>query len=279
MLQVKTLAKKDYPFAVELANTMNWNMAIQDFEFNASLEPDGVLLLADGSERLGIATCVSFGKAGWFGNLIIKENKRGRGGGRILVKHALNFLRGKGVETVGLYAYPHLQGFYGSLGFKYDEDFSVLVAENFKASSAEALSVVGKQQFPAIVRFDSTFFGAKREKLLQSIIFEKGNVSFYVQEGQEVVGYAAATLYESLAWVGPLIVMPNHQDVAFLLIRAVLSKVVGKTVYGVVSKSDSAMQMLFRGFGFEEEFFVSRMFLGKSPTKNCIYMAESLERG
>ncbi|MGD6805494.1 MAG: GNAT family N-acetyltransferase [Candidatus Bathyarchaeia archaeon] len=279
MLQVKTLTKADYLFAVELANTMNWNMAIQDFEFHASLEPEGVLLLTDGAERLGIATYVSFGKVGWFGNLIVKEDKRRCGGGKALVEHAIKRMSRKGVETVGLYAYPHLQGFYGDLGFKYDKDFSVFVAKDFMAQTADALPAVDKQKFPDVVRFDSDFFGAERKKLLQTIILEDGNASFYVHEGQEIVGYVAATVYEPMAWVGPLICMPERNDAAISLVKAVFSKVSGKTVYGVVAKSDIALQRLFRDFGFKEEFTVSRMYLGKFPAKNCIYMAESLERG
>ncbi len=62
MFEVKKLSKKDYSFAAELANTMNWNMAVEDFEFNAALEPDGCFLLVDGSTRLGVATCISYGK-------------------------------------------------------------------------------------------------------------------------------------------------------------------------------------------------------------------------
>ena len=34
----------DFMFATNLANTMDWNMATEDFEFMASLEPRVVLL-------------------------------------------------------------------------------------------------------------------------------------------------------------------------------------------------------------------------------------------
>ena len=58
---------------------------------------------------MGIATCISFGKVGWFGNLIVKEEIRHKGAGSLLVKHAIDYLQGKGVETIGLYAYPNLK--------------------------------------------------------------------------------------------------------------------------------------------------------------------------
>jgi GNAT superfamily N-acetyltransferase len=279
MLQVKTLTARDYDFAVDLANTMKWNMAAEDFEFNASLEPAGCLLLMDGKERLGIATCISYGKVGWFGNLVVKEDSRKRGGGSTLVKHAINYLHGKGVETVGLYAYPHLHAFYGRLGFKLDQEYSVLSAENLVSPKVETLPKVGKEQFPAIARFDSAYFGAERTKLLESIILQEGNASYYVSEGKDVIGYIAATIYESMAWVGPLICPPNRQDVAASLVKSILSQVGGRNVYAVVSKANLALQSLLAKFGFSEEFYVSRMYLGPSKAKNCIYLAESLERG
>ncbi len=111
MFKVKTMQPKDFLFATELANTMDWNMAPEDFQFNLMLEPEGCLILFDDSKPLGIATCISYGKVGWFGNLIVKEEARHRKAGSLLVKHAINYLQTKGVETIGLYAYPNLQNF------------------------------------------------------------------------------------------------------------------------------------------------------------------------
>jgi GNAT superfamily N-acetyltransferase len=279
MFQVKTLTKADYAFAVELANTMNWDMSAEDFEFMASLDPGGCFLLLADSKRAGIATCISYGRTGWFGNLIVEEEYRRKGAGSRLVTHAVNYLQAKGVETVGLYAYPNLTRFYGRLGFKYNEDFSVLHTPKLSLIAADPLPKITEKQLPAINRFDNGFFGGDRRKLLESIIFEEGNVSGYISDAGGVVGYAAATVYEKAAWVGPLICQPSRTGAAILLVRAVLAKLAGKSVYAVVPKKDSALCDAFVGFGFREDFFVSRMFLGEISSKNCIYMAESLERG
>ena len=101
---------EDFAFAVELANTMDWNMATEDFEFMTQLEPEGCLVLFDGLKPVGIATCIVYGKVGWFGNLIVEEEYRHKGAGSFLVKYAVEYLLGKGVETIGLYAvsYTHL---------------------------------------------------------------------------------------------------------------------------------------------------------------------------
>ena len=271
--------ERDFLFATKLANTMDWNMAVEDFEFMKFLEPEGCFVLHDGSRRVGIATCISYGAMGWFGNLVVKEECRNMGGGGVLVTHAVEYLRAKDAKTIGLYAYPNLANFYGSLGFKLDEDFSVLCAQSLASFKSESLSTIRKRNFKAISKMDERCFGGYRKKLLESIIFEPDNVSCHFSENREVVGYVASTVNQSMAWIGPLICNASRFDVAILLVKAVLSKLGGKTVYAVVPKQNLCLFNAFVNLGFRETFFVSRMFLGESPAGNCIYLPESLERG
>jgi GNAT superfamily N-acetyltransferase len=105
----------NYPFVVELANTMDWDMTAADFEFNKMMEPDGCFILLENAKPVGAATCISYGKVGWFGNLIVSPAARKRGAGTFLLNHAVNYLKNAGVKTIGLYAYPYLVEFYGPL--------------------------------------------------------------------------------------------------------------------------------------------------------------------
>jgi len=279
MFQVKQMSAVDFQFATDLANTMDWNMAIEDFEFMSSLEPEGCFVSFQGSERVGIATSISFGNVGWFGNLIVKEKYRSKGAGSSLVKYSIDYLQSKGVKTTGLYAYTNLHNFYRALGFEKDADFSLLQTESLCSLLPGNLPKVEKRQIKAIEEFDAGFFGSNRKKLLESIILEKGNLSYYWSEKDMVVGYVTATVYWSMAWVGPLICEEDNVDVAIRLVKAVLSKLTGKSVYLVLPKTEVALSNMFLDVGFTEDFSVARMFLGESTAKNCIYLAESLERG
>ncbi len=197
MFKVKSMRTQDFSFATNLANTMEWNMAPEDFQFMKSLEPEGCFVLFDDQKPVGVATCISFGKVGWFGNLVVKLEYRKKGAGSMLVNHAKDYLRSKGVETIGLYAYPNLVNFYGCLGFKFDEDFSVLNAKYFGSLNAAMLPTIGKRQFPSINRFDSQCFGGDRKKLLESIVLQGDNASYYVLDSNGVTGYVASTIYET----------------------------------------------------------------------------------
>ena len=273
------MQRDDFGFATRLANTMDWGMAVEDFEFACFLEPRGCFVLYDGPNKVGIATCVSYGVMGWFGNLIVEEDCRKKGGGSFLVNHSLKYFQRVGVTTVGLYAYPYLTAFYESLGFRKDANFIVLHSASLGLINSEELPTVGRQQFAAINKFDSICFGGDRRRLLESIILEWSNHSFFVSEAQKIVGFVGSTNYESASWVGPLICENSRPDVAISLVRGVLAKLSGKSVYTVVPTKHSWLLDTFLNFGFEEEFFVSRMFLGKATAQDCVYIAESLERG
>jgi GNAT superfamily N-acetyltransferase len=281
MFHVKKMEPKDFAFAVDLANTMRWNMAAQDFEFNAELEPNGCFILLDDSEPAGLATCISYGKVGWFGNLVVAEKNRKQGAGTQLVTHAVNYLKSTGSTTIGLYAYPHLVDFYGALGFKRDVDFVVLKADAVSASPEPSENVMAWIQNDAssIVDLDEDCFGASRKKLLERILRNPDNVGYVAIGESGLVGFVAAKVYEEEAEIGPLVCSKNRQDKAVNLLKAELHDLRGLEAYLYLPAAETQLlEVAYKG-GFREEFRLARMFFGRVAAKNCIYLTESLERG
>jgi len=279
MFHVEKMTPKDYMFAVELANTMNWNMTVEDFKFNSRLEPNGCFVLFDDSKRVGVSTCISYGSVGWFGNLVVKETYRRKGAGTLLVKHALNYLKGLGVEAVGLYAYEHLIDFYGKLGFKYDSDFLVLQADNVFHAKAGKLRTAVKRDLPALVNLDAKCFGASRRKLLEKILLDKSNVRCVSAENEAITGFAAAKVYGEMAELGPLVCNRNRAGAAIELLENVLARLKGYEVWMCLPAAEIITVETALKAGFKIEFRVARMFLGSVVAENCLYVAESLERG
>jgi GNAT superfamily N-acetyltransferase len=278
MLRIQTMQPTDFAFAVELANTMDWNMTVEDFAFNRDLEPDGCFTLYKNAKRVGVATCVSFGRVGWFGNLIVQPELRGKGAGKQLVQHAISYLKGVGVETVGLYAYKHLVDFYGKIGFVPNGEFSVLKANAISPVKAERMLAANKRDFSVILNLDRGCFGGNRQKLLKPQL-ESGNPCFVSFQRNEIAGYAAARVYGSFAEVGPLVCRRDFRETAKDLLRAVLSKLQGFEGWIVAPKAETGLMQVALDAGFAVEFDVVRMFLGSPCTQGCVYIAESLERG
>lgn len=279
MFHVKTMSKGDFEFAVRITDTMNWNLVEDDFEFMAKLEPEGCFVLLYNSEKIGIVTNVSFGKVAWLGNLVISEKYRRKGAGALLVEHSVNYLRRKNVKTVGLYAYIDKIPFYERLGFKYDSDFIVLKGKSFPSSDVAGIREAGKGDTQKIIKYDASCFGASRKNLLEPILLNPDNLCYIFVEDGMMVGYVAAKVYEGLAEIGPLICEEGRSDIGINLLKSTLNRLKNFEITMCIPQKESAILNMLLGHNFSENFRVARMFLGPSPVKNCIYIAESLERG
>jgi GNAT superfamily N-acetyltransferase len=280
MFHVRVMSVAEYGFAVALANGMNWNMEVGDFRFSQFLESDGCFVLFEGSVPVGVATCISFGKVGWFGNFIVKPEYRGRGGGCLLLKYALGFLWDRGVESVGLYSYLEFKEFYGRFGFKADLDFTVMYNSCLQTDSLVVAKFESCVDFSVLSRFDRQFFGADRSRLLRGILQERGSLCYVSMEGQEVAGYILAKVCEEgVVEVGPLVCRSGQLEVALELLKAMLKRLSGRQVLLYLPQGQNGFEEFLLGIGFRKDFSLLRMFLGKPKIQRGIHLAESLERG
>ena len=279
MFRIERMNASDFHFAVQLASTMNWNTTENDFAFMKKLEPNGCFVMLYGSKRIGIATNISLGKVGWFGHFIIKENYRHKGAGTLLVKHSIDYLNSKNVETVGLYSYPHLVGLYEKLGFKHDSEFIVLKGKGNSPIRTENLRRVTKEDVPSLVDFDNRYLFFSRRKLLEAILLNPANIAYVSSLDNEIKGYVAAKVFDETAEVGPLVCLPANSGVAIALLRKVLGELEGFEISICLPKTEEELLTVLFKCGFEESHRAVKMFLGQSLPKMCICVAESLERG
>ena len=143
----------------------------------------------------------------------------------------------------------------------------------------ETARAAKKLDVSKVIDFDCQCFGASRKKLLEPILLNKSNLCFILTENNEIIGYVAAKVYDEMAEVGPLICPANHVEAAVLLLKTILSRLNGLNIFMTIPKKEAALlDVLFKA-GLKEDFRVTRMFLGPAVAKNCIYVAESLERG
>lgn len=280
MFQVKQMSPEDIEFAVQITDTMNWNLTEQDFNFMMNLEPEGCFVLMHNSEKIGLTTTVSFGKVGWIGNLIVNESSRRKGAGSMLIKHAVNYLKSKSVKTIGLYSYKEKVNFYTRLGFKRDLEFKVLKGKAFSSPPKETrIGKMGESDIQKIIAFDSFYFGASREKLLEKIARVKENLGYCHIENGEIFGYVMAKVFDHYAEIGPLICRRENSDTATHFLKEILQKLEGFEVSICLPKREEELVGMLLNGEFKGAFDVVRMFYGQPTLKDCIYIAESLERG
>lgn len=279
MFKIRTMTDEDLSFAVRLTDEMEWNMSPEDFKFNMGLEPRGCFVLLDGSERIGLITSISYGKVSWFGNLIVSEARRKKGAGTLLVKHTVKYLLGKKGEAVGIYANVDKVPFYEKLGFKGDFEFVVLKGRGYSSPTAAKLKQAGKGDIQEIVRFDELCFGASRRKLLEQVLTNPTNSCYICVENGKICGFAVAKSYGDMAELGPLVCARGRSDVAVDLVKACLNRLRGLEVHLYIPEKERPILSLLMSSGFREDFRVTRMFFKAFVPEDCIYLAESLERG
>ncbi len=279
MFHIKLMSFEDLAFAVQITDQMNWNLTEEDFRLMMELEPEGCFVLLSDSERVGIATSVSFGKISWFGNLIVDESHRSKGAGSRLVKHIVKYLESRNPETIGLYAYIDKIRFYERLGFKYDSEFLVLEGKGLSQLSMPNLGKVQHKNIQNVIDYDCSCFGGSRKKLLESILFNSINTGYLCIEKGQMIGYCVAKVYGEMAELGPLVCNKGRDDVAIKLLRTILNRLKGLEVSTYVPKKELAIINMLKENGFKQKFRVAQMFLGSPIVRDCIYVAESLERG
>jgi predicted GNAT family acetyltransferase len=258
---------------------MDWGMVEEDFRFMKGLEPEGCFVLFAERERAGVATTVSFGEKGWFGNLIVTEKHRNRGAGSLLVEHSVKYLRSRGVKTIGLYAYIDRVNFYERLGFKCDSEFIVLRGKGFSSTVNASVSEARRKDMQQIIECDAVCFGASRKKILEAILNDPKNVGYKCKRDGKMVGYALAKVYDGIADLGPLVCLRRHGDLAISLLEAVLNRLNGVDVSSCLPRREEQVLSWLLKNKFVEKFRVARMFLGEGSVNDCVYVAESLERG
>jgi predicted N-acetyltransferase YhbS len=279
MLRVENMTREDFEFAVSIANTMNWDMAEEDFDFNLKLEPKGCFVLFEDSERIGIVTTISFGKIGWLGNLIVSENHRGKGAGALLAKHAINHLQNEKVETVGLYSYINTIPFYRKLGFKEDSNFLVLRGKGHFSRHISHERQARKSETQKIVDFDSRCLGFSRAKLLKPLLLNSSNFAYVAADNVELEGYTIAKVYDETAQIGPVMCAEGRVEVAINLVSAIIDRLECFEISACVPEGQKTLLDMLIQQGFREDFRVARMFLGEPLGDGCVFAAESLERG
>jgi len=279
MFQVKTMSAKDFDFAVRITDQMDWDLSEEDFKLMTELEPEGCFVLFADSKRIGVATTVSFGRVGWFGNLIVNKSYRNSGAGSLLVRHSVKYLGKKGVETIGLFSYMDKVLFYERLGFRYDSDFVVLKGKASSSPANVSLRKARKLDVERIIDFDRSCFYGDRRKLLEPILLNSNNLCYMSTERGLLHGYLVAKVYDETAELGPLVCKHGRSEIAINLLKATLSNLEGSEAFLCISKKEKTILNMLTSSGFHEDFCVARMFLGPPITSKCIYGAESLERG
>lgn len=283
MFHVEKMSDDDFEFAVDLTDSVDWGFVEDDFKFMMRLEPEGCFVLYNDEVKIGIATTISYDGMGWFGNLIVEHQHRGKGAGAFLVRHALKYLVNKGANFVGLYSYVSKVPFYESLGFTRNIGYKAMRAEKLSPSELlknnSEIQEASKQDLKNLVEYDKGRFGADRGKLLKAIMAIPRNMCYLSYKNSRLRGYIMAKVYKGVAEIGPLVCERKKNNLELGLLQAVFGEIEGYDVSLCLPEKESNVLDFLQKWGFVDDFPLTRMFFNRTTSTEAIASAESLERG
>ena len=117
MIQVRIMTEANVPLGMRLKAANGWNQTEADWRRYLGMQPDGCFVAELDGKPVGTVTTCVFGPVAWIAMVLVDADHRGRGVGKALMGHALDFLERQGVRSVRLDATPLGQPLYEKQGF------------------------------------------------------------------------------------------------------------------------------------------------------------------
>jgi len=234
----------------------------------------------DGVGPIATVSAVKYGEFySFIGYYIVEKKYRGRGYGKKLFDHALEYAKGKGPYVVGLDALLVQVGNYQKSGFevaftnaKYSFN-SKKASEQIKSLEKTTYKIVSAKEgnFEDLKAYDLRHFGAPRQPILEHLVHKQ--VSFVAIENGVIVGVGAANrLAEGTGTqIGPL--FANNTEIAEQLLLALSHATqhpangLPEMFYFLGTHANPGSIELTKKFGMEIVFECVRMYNASEGTK------------
>jgi len=279
--RIRRLAEQDVDRAIVLTDLEEWGYTRADFLRLLALSPDGCFAAeADGS-LAGLLSTTEYGPIAFLGAVIVSPELRGKGLGDAMMRAALDYLDGRGVETVVLNAYMNVVPFYERLGFRGEYE-NVRWSGKPAAPHSIGASLLDAERIDQIVSFDARYFGVPRTALLSRLAREFPETFLVAERADLIVGYLVGNTSGPSCEIGPWVVDPSWAEVASDLFDGLMRASSARTYAFTAPSPNHRASELSRQVGFAEVFRTLRMVRGKPVSASRpegIYGLAGLEKG
>ena len=249
-MQISHPTDADWPFFLAWAHREGWRVPANELALFRGPLTECAFVLKERGEPRGFVTAVRHERSGWIGNLIVPADLRGRGCGAFLLRHALEVLRRRGVESIWLTASDLGRPIYEKLGFRPMDGirrYTLTVGEGGAGSSPAA----GGE---ALLRGDCRVWGESRPLLAHlargGFVAASGGTAALLQEGK------------TMRVIGPWLSTESCPRENRLVLTALLSAAAPGTELAADILESSPVGALLAAAGFEPRGRTDLMVLG-----------------
>ncbi len=258
---IRQMKDADVDFAFGLASEEGWASETREvFEGFIEYDRGGCFVAEENSERIGICVAVRYPRSGFIGELIVKMEARGKGYGKTLFRHAVAYLRSKGVVKIALDAVDAAAPIYEKEGFRkicrslrfvgrIDGRENRLVRKAQPGDIDDIIAIDGK-----LFGDDRSFFVRRRMALFPDLCF--------VLDNEGIRGYAMGRPGVGLFSVGPFVCQGGDVDPLVLVEGLAMETGGGDMRFCALETCERAVNLFRTGKIFEERNPCWRMACG-----------------
>jgi GNAT superfamily N-acetyltransferase len=249
-LSIRTMTRRDLPFADALRREEGWNQTLADWERLLEHQPRGCFLAAWNERPAGVVTTtVHEGILGWIGMMLVSPEFRRRGIATALIEHSLEELTKQGVACIKLDATPAGQTVYERLGFQ--AEWAWQRRERPGTRPPEVL-VGGDSWNDENYAWDAEVFGADRREWLARV----ARPARVICRGH---GFGMLRPGSNAGYLGPI--AARDPGTAEEIVLQLLNRVDGRIIWDLPDQNRAGVQ-LAESLGFQAVRDLVRMWTG-----------------
>lgn len=279
-IAVRTLARDELGFCLDLAAAEGWNPGLYDVAPFFAADPEGHFVGELDGEKIGCISAVRYASYGFIGLFIVRPEHRGKGYGKALWDYAMAHLRGL---PIGLDAVIAQEAWYARSGFRrtylnvhYRADAREPRDRFASAIALERLRVLDDE----ILAYDRVCFGSARADFLQSWVAQPDVVALAARSLKtgQLLGYGVGRECRDGTKIGPL--FGSRLDVAVLLLDTIVGRTRSPWFLDIPALNLPALG-LADYYNLTREFDCARMWRGDPPAIDLpkVFGVTSLQLG
>lgn len=193
----------DVPLGMRLKEQAGWNQVEADWRRFLALGSEGCFVAELDGRSVGTTTTCVFDSVAWIAMVLVDKPARHQGIATRLVRHALDYLDRRNVQTVRLDATPLGRPVYERLGFAAEYELSRLQGTAVSAEVHDTVVPVGPSDVDAVVALDRSVSGTNRARLLERLLDEQRDSVRIVRDGSAIQGFAMLRTGSRATQIGP----------------------------------------------------------------------------
>lgn len=263
-VHIRHMQIDDLPLCRHLVAQAGWNQLDVDWLRAMHLEPQGCFVAENNGITVATTTTSVFENIGWIAMVLVDERVRKYGIGKMLLLHAITYLKQKPVSTIRLDATALGQKLYTKLGFL--EAYQVVRFAgsapqcDFDPNHLKKLSS-SEAELAAIGTLDKKVTATGRLSFLKTLITGGAPAYKQITSDSSLTGYACCRDGKNAVQIGPVISLTAEAGEA--LLYAVTSHFSHRQIFIDIPVSNAAAIEWAKKNGLAEQRRFVRMYRGE----------------